>query len=268
MLLLVEIKEHRKELCMDWGLYIASIIGLLTGLLSWLHPNILPFFTVKSQNLIGVLLSYASISFGASIAGAGFSLALPGSDRIKRWSQMPNNPFDFLIFVFSWSAVAQICLIIFSVLFLFFQFDESINKCPLTLGIGTFILVYSIAELFEVVVAIIQLGYTISQEEASQNVASKNNRMTEQEQQTIRNAKRDDIPSTSRSENSVKMLRIASISARLTFLTAALALYCFITTGEQSSNSCMLLSPTAWTIYFTFLTIIFFTTSLLSKYSK
>lgn len=268
MLLLEEIKERRKELCKDWGLYIASIIGLLTGLLSWLHPNLLPFFTAKSQSLIGVLLSYASISFGASIAGAGFSLALPGNDRIKRWSQMPNNPFDFLIFVFSWSAVVQICLIIFSVLFLFFQFDESINKYPLTLGIGTFILVYSIAELFEVVVAIIQLGYTISQEEASRNVDPKCNQMIEQEQQSMHNEKRHDTPSTSRSKKNAKIPITFSVFARLTFLTAALAVYSFITTREQSSSFCTLLSPIAWTIYFILLTIIFLTAALLSRDSK
>lgn len=178
-----EVVPRMRRLLLDPCLIISIIIGVVVAIGSDCNPKGYPILNLKSDDLAQMLISYASISFGASIAGMGFTLALPGEDRIRRWSSVRNhNSFTELVFVFSWAAVVQIGLILCSFLIMIFAADAKVGDHYWFFGAVSALTCYSVFELYSVVKAITQLARTISAEEYSKRSDPHNNQAaTEQE---------------------------------------------------------------------------------------
>ena len=161
-----EVVPRATRLILDPCFIISIILGVAAAIGAHCDPTIFPILNMKSDELAQMLLSYASISFGASIAGMGFTLALPGEDRIRRWSSVKgHNSFTELVFVFSWAAVVQIILIICSFLVMIFAGGNEVGENYCFFGVLTALACYSVFELYSVVKSITQLARTISAEE-------------------------------------------------------------------------------------------------------
>ena len=79
-------------------------------------PHI-PLGNIKIEQLASYVLLYATLSFGASIAGAGMALGAPSAEQRRRWSKLKAenqnySAFQNLLFTFAWSAMVQIFLVV------------------------------------------------------------------------------------------------------------------------------------------------------------
>lgn len=106
---------RRRRLLSDLNLWVSLVFG---GVLTWL-VNVVPGGDLEIADVGGAGLGYASIAFGACITGIVLVLSLPSEDRVRRWATtaMKGSSFSHysdLVFVLSWSAIAQLSVILIS----------------------------------------------------------------------------------------------------------------------------------------------------------
>ncbi|WP_416442551.1 hypothetical protein AB3K78_09085 [Leucobacter sp. HNU] len=87
---------------------------------------------MKIEVLANYAILFATLSFGASIAGAGIALGVPGNARVQRWSTIipkgaQHSAFQNLLFIFAWSAMVQIGLVLVSFLAIAYGTGYSIS---------------------------------------------------------------------------------------------------------------------------------------------
>lgn len=166
---LPEVWPRRCRLLSDRSLWVAVAIGVIFYFVNYSCPSLFPISQARCDELAQATLAYAAISFGAAITGMGFTLALPGEDRIRRWSKVQgHNDFQELVFVFTWSAVSQLAVIVVCLLAMVFGYKVPAGSNPLLLACALSVVCYSIFELYSVVKSVTQLTRAISAEERSQ----------------------------------------------------------------------------------------------------
>lgn len=161
-----EVCPRLLKLLKDPNFIISIVLGVLFYFTNRIRPDLYPISQAYCDQLAQATLAYAAISFGAAIAGMGFTLALPGEDRIRRWSNdKENNDFVELVFVFTWSAVSQLLVIVICLLAMVFGYKVVAGSNPVLLAASLSVVCYSIFELYSVVKSVMQLARAISVEE-------------------------------------------------------------------------------------------------------
>lgn len=161
-----EVCPRLPKLLKDPTFVISIGLGLLFYITNKKWPDLYPISQAYCDQLAQATLAYAAISFGAAIAGMGFTLALPGEDRIRRWSKnSKHNDFVELVFVFTWSAVSQLLVIVICLLAMVFGYKVVAGSHSVLLAASLSVVCYSIFELYSVVKSVMQLARAISAEE-------------------------------------------------------------------------------------------------------
>lgn len=161
-----EVCPRLPKLLKDPTFIISIVLGLIFYVTIKIKPDFFPISQAYCDQLAQAALAYAAISFGAAIAGMGFTLALPGEDRIRRWSKdSEHNDFVELVFVFTWSAVSQLLVIVICLLAMVFGYKVVAGSNPVLLAASLSAVCYSIFELYSVVKSVMQLARAISVEE-------------------------------------------------------------------------------------------------------
>lgn len=120
-------------------------------------------------------LSYASIALGACITAAVLVLSIPSAERVERWVQTSSPGSEFshfsdLVFVFTWSAVAQ--LLVIGVSLGAYLFGGDVLMAPahprwthiVALAVTLTITLYAFWQLMTVIATLSQVAYvTISE---------------------------------------------------------------------------------------------------------
>lgn len=144
-----------------------SILGVLAGLAVAFGLPRIASQGISSSNVASAIMTFASIAFGACLTGAVLALTLP-SDKLRKELSEHHTPkdskfsdFSDLVFVFTWSAISQLPLILGGIFLLFvggnFFTGHShpreiwFRSC---LGLITFFGVNALAQLIAVVKAI------------------------------------------------------------------------------------------------------------------
>lgn len=76
-----------------------------------------PVGALQISSVSGAALGYAALSFGACVTGAVLALTLPSEDRVRKLATSGTRGSEFshysdLVFNFTWSAVAQLALVL------------------------------------------------------------------------------------------------------------------------------------------------------------
>lgn len=107
-----QVKGRRRQLLKDGTLWLALALGTLCLLLS----SHVPIQNLKIVDVATAALSYASIAFGACITSIVLVVSLAPVERVKEWSSKgatgsKYSHYSDLVFVLTWSAIAQLGVI-------------------------------------------------------------------------------------------------------------------------------------------------------------
>jgi hypothetical protein len=170
-----QVWPRRRQLLTDRTLILAICGGALLTALAWHQP----LGKAKISDLAGAELAFASISFGACVTGAVLALTLSPRDRISEWAGivLPGKRFSIysdLMFVFTWSAVSQLGVIVAAGLGFFLGGDGSIGPSRprwshiALLSLNCTIIIYALAQLFTIIATISQLAVVLTVEKTRQ----------------------------------------------------------------------------------------------------
>lgn len=144
--------------------WITLILGAIAGLAS----PYLPVGQTPVSSLASAGLAFASVSFAACVTGAVLALTLPSSEFRKFTSKTRNgssfSAYSQLIFTFTWSAFAQLAVVVTSVLGLIFGGDYLVSPLDshpinrISLGTATFVFTYAFMQLATVITTISQVA--------------------------------------------------------------------------------------------------------------
>jgi hypothetical protein len=160
-----EIKPRFKDIILGSELWIAGIIGVVCA---YAGDDLIGH--TKVGDIVGGLLTYASIAFGFCLSGLTIALTLPSQDFVKKLASTKlggkkNNAFSDLLFVFSWTALCHwlvIVLTIGSILLLgsnaIILPHESYQSHRIIFGFVLFISIYGIFQFLITLITISQVG--------------------------------------------------------------------------------------------------------------
>lgn len=169
-----QVAPRLPSLILDLHLYMALLGG---SALAYITPQ-QPVAKLDIAVLAGAIMALASIAFGACITGAVLAITLAPRERITRWGQGQAkgshfSHFSELIFVFVWSALAQLALIVVAGLAFIFggahiMWPEQFGGFQRVLigGAGA-VAMYAFIQLYNVVKAILQVGVVVEYEATS-----------------------------------------------------------------------------------------------------
>ncbi|WP_311478987.1 hypothetical protein [uncultured Gulosibacter sp.] len=170
-----EVWGRRAQLLRDRALWVSLFLACITTLIA---PCI-PLGDLYIEELAEYALLYAALSCGAAIAGTGIALAVPGDERVRRWSKIiPQgarySSFQNLLFAFAWSAIIQIALVLVS--FMAIAFGTGFKVIPpgvafsdawlhyLLVWLAFWLWWYALCELYDVVKIFMQVAGAIVKE--------------------------------------------------------------------------------------------------------
>ena len=145
-----------------------AVVVLLGVAIGCAAPH-MPLGRVRVTDLATAGLAFSALSFGACITGAVLALTLPAqenSDWITYTEEGHRHSYySDLIFVFTWSAAAQIGVVVVSAVALIAGGDN--NAAPpgswtsnrVLVGLAATIFFYALAQLWTVIETISQLGF-------------------------------------------------------------------------------------------------------------
>lgn len=157
---------RRSKLVKDRSLWLALVVGtILTA-----SSRHLPVVDMHISDLSSAALTYASIAFGACITSLVLAVGLFPIERVKTWSTQGEagsqfSHFSDLVFVFTWSATAQLAVIAFGLGGFFFGADITVvPDSPrlshwLLLYASCVTLLYAFLQLFTVVSTLSQMAW-------------------------------------------------------------------------------------------------------------
>ncbi len=132
----------------------------------------LPLRELKISEVAAAGLSFGSLAFGACVTGAVLSISLAPAERVVAIATrgLPGQPFSHysdLIFVFTWSAMAQLGVVMASLIALAIGGGGLVGPAQpyvthtLLVFLALSVTIYAVAQLFTVVNTISQLGVVI-----------------------------------------------------------------------------------------------------------
>lgn len=137
-----------------------------------------PVGDLQISSVSGAALGYAALSFGACVTGAVLALTLPSEDRVRRLATSGNEGSEFshysdLVFNFTWSAVAQLALVV-AVAFAYLLGGDTLvwPGTPLATHVALLVVavaigVYSVIRLFSVLYTMSQVAAVVISDIAS-----------------------------------------------------------------------------------------------------
>jgi hypothetical protein len=145
--------------------------AVLVGVVVALDGRHLAIRSVPVAELATAGLAFAALSFGACVVGAVLALTLPAMDA-QRWAATrretgDHSSYSDLIFVFTWSALAQLTIVLMCALgFVFGGEQQAVPPHPwgvdqLWLGAATTVFLYALTQLFTVLTTISQIGFAL-----------------------------------------------------------------------------------------------------------
>ena len=148
------------------------VTALVIGVLSPILLSLTPVVRVKITDVASGGLAYASIAFGACITGAVLALSISPVKQVEKWvssygAGSEHSDYSHLIFVFTWSAMVQLAVVVCCGLAYVFGGDYSLYPADarfshkLLLGISSAIGGYAVLQLAVVVSTISQVGHVI-----------------------------------------------------------------------------------------------------------
>ncbi len=152
-------------------LWLPVLAGVLTP---WV---VRPFATVSTSisEASDFGLNYAAFGFGACVTGAVLAISLPGRERIRQWAQTPTNDgfsaFSDLVFALTWSAMAQLAVLVVCGLSMVIGGDEQLlpmnpkDSHTLLLGASLAVFFYGLTQLVVLVQTVSQLDTLIDLQE-------------------------------------------------------------------------------------------------------
>lgn len=172
-----QVVPRARQILMNWTVLVA-VLGAV--LITW-GIAVLPARYTRIADFAGMGLTYASISLAACVSGLVLSLALPGENRLRKWSHMAGvvdgkSLLSDLLFTFFWAACAQLAVLLVSFGSVIFGGTLLIGEPgPLpvphvaSLIFSFAIVMYSVAQLFVVLQTLVQVGVLVIFEEQETN---------------------------------------------------------------------------------------------------
>lgn len=147
-------------------------LSLLAALLLTAFGRDLPLGTLQIGDLASAGLAYSALAFGACVTGAVLTVSLAPYRRVRELAT--SGPEDWryphyseLLFVFTWSAVAQLAVILASLLAYIMGGSTVVGPADpypshlVLLFLAASVLVYALLQLFTVVATLSQLGVVL-----------------------------------------------------------------------------------------------------------
>ncbi len=164
---------RRVEILKGGEFWISALAGIFVGLLA-------PHFAsdTKLGDALTIVLAYAAIAFGFSVAGLTVALTLPDADFVQELATMEPkgtklralkrkpNAYGDLLFVYSWTAILHWLVIIAAfVLIVAFGLDHRLGGSGIsgltraTDGLLVFLLSYAAMQFLITVITLSQVGH-------------------------------------------------------------------------------------------------------------
>jgi hypothetical protein len=164
---------RRVEILTGGELWFSAAAGIIVGLFA-------PHFAsdTKLGDALTIVLAYAAIAFGFSVAGLTVALTLPDAEFVRdlatrepegaKLRSLPRKPnaYSDLLFVYSWTAILHWLVIVTSfVLIIGFGFDHRLGGSGIsdltraTDGLLVFVLSYAVVQFLITVVTLSQVGH-------------------------------------------------------------------------------------------------------------
>ncbi|WJJ09869.1 hypothetical protein [Prescottella equi] len=159
-----QVWPRRKEIIFSKRVALVAILAVATGL-SCTH---LPVGRVSVSLLSTAGLSFAALSFGACVTGSVLALTIP-TPEVRIWATTANGSgrhshYSDLIFTFTWSGLAQLMVVIASILGFIFGGDNPAappNGWVLNsvwVGLAALVFFYALVQLVTAIATISQMG--------------------------------------------------------------------------------------------------------------
>lgn len=159
-----QVWPRRRRILFTKRVLIVALLALATGL-ACTH---IPVGNVSVSLLATAGLSFAALSFGACVTGAVLALTLP-SPEVRIWATTSSgggrhSDYSDLIFIFTWSGLAQLVVVVASILGLLFGGDMKAappNGGALNsvwVALSALIFFYALAQLVTAITTISQMG--------------------------------------------------------------------------------------------------------------
>lgn len=128
------------------------------------------------KDITSLIISYSSISFSACLTALVLSLTIPGNDRIGRWASYENdnvgsNAYLDLVIVLAFSALTQVMLLGYTMIFSILQGPDTLTSNPggltnyLYILSLSFLVSYSFIRIYVILETVWQVAQLISAEE-------------------------------------------------------------------------------------------------------
>jgi hypothetical protein len=159
------------------------VLALAVGSILTVTAPLLPVSGLLIPDLATAALTYSSIAFGACITALVLAVSLSPIERIKKWSMEALTGSEFshysdLVFVLTWSAIAQLTVIAFGLGAFFLGTgipivpDSPRPSHWLLLWASCVIFVYAFLQLLTVVSTLSQIAYvTIDELQKAQDAS-------------------------------------------------------------------------------------------------
>ena len=176
-----QVAPRARQIVGSWPVLVAVAGALLTTL----GIVALPVRHTPIAEIAAMGFTYASISLAACVSGLVLSLALPGDNRLRKWSNMTGSVeaksvLSDLLFTFFWAACAQLAVLLVCFGAVLFGGTLRIGEpAPLPVShvaalIFSFtVVVYSLAQLFVVLQTLVQVGVLVIMEEQAASAEHK-----------------------------------------------------------------------------------------------
>lgn len=159
-----QVWPRRRRILFTRRVLVVALLALLTGI----SCTQLPVGKLSVSSLATAGLSFAALSFGACVMGAVMALTLPAPE-VKTWATTPNGAgrhshYSDLLFIFTWSGLAQLMVVAASVLG--FLFGGDMQAAPpgggiinsVWIGLAALVFFYALAQLITTITTISQMG--------------------------------------------------------------------------------------------------------------
>lgn len=146
-------------------------LALLAAVATAALAPMLPLRHVTVTDLATAGLGFAALAFGAAVSGSVLVLTAPAPE-LKDWAKTgspgsDHSDYSDLIFAFTWSAMAQIGVVIVCVLGLVFGGGRQVASAGawpvdyVWLGLAATVFYYAVAQLIVVVETISQIAFVL-----------------------------------------------------------------------------------------------------------
>ncbi len=164
---------RRGEILRGGEFWLAAVAGIAAG---WFAPHLAS--DTKLGDALTIVLAYAAIAFGFSVAGLTVALTLPDAEFVQELATMEPkgarlrsrkrkpNAYGDLLFVYSWTAILNWLVIVTAfVLVIALGFDHRLGGPEIsaltreTDGLLVFLLAYAVVQFLITVITLSQVGH-------------------------------------------------------------------------------------------------------------